>query len=113
MLAKRGYKNGQRDGTWVAYFPDGKTPSMEQNFVDGKLNGNVTVYFKSGKPRITTPFKDNLREGKVTEWDESGRKVAEAEYAGGKLNGKLIRYAADGTATEEVWQDNKRVASAQ
>jgi antitoxin component YwqK of YwqJK toxin-antitoxin module len=112
LLAKRGYKNGQRDGVWTLYNEDGKTPSMEQTYAEGKINGPVTVYYKSGKPRIQSTFKDNLREGKVSEWDESGRKTAEANYVGGKLDGKLIRYAPDGTATEENWKAGSRVQSA-
>jgi antitoxin component YwqK of YwqJK toxin-antitoxin module len=111
LLAKRGYKNGQRDGAWVAYNEDGKTPSVEQNYAGGKLNGVATVYFKSGKPRVQSTFKDNLRDGRMTEWDEAGRKLAEADYVAGKLEGKLIRYAADGTATEETYRDNKRVTN--
>jgi antitoxin component YwqK of YwqJK toxin-antitoxin module len=109
MTSKRGYKNGKRDGSWVSYAEDGKTPIMEQTYVDGALNGDVAVNFKSGKPKVRTTFKNNLREGKMVEWDESGRKLAEADYVAGKLEGQLIRYAADGTATAETFRDNKRV----
>jgi antitoxin component YwqK of YwqJK toxin-antitoxin module len=109
LLSKRGYKNGQRDGTWTSYIDDGKTPSLEQSYADGKLNGKVIVYFKSGKPKIESIFKNGERDGKVTEWDESGRKLADADYVAGKLEGKLIRYAPDGTTKEEFYKDNKRV----
>jgi antitoxin component YwqK of YwqJK toxin-antitoxin module len=109
LLAKRGYKNGQRDGTWTSYNEDGKTLSLEQTYADGKLNGKVIVYFKSGKPKVESVFKDNERNGKVIEWDESGRKIADADYVAGKMHGKLVRYAADGTTTEETYQEGRRV----
>ncbi len=109
LLSKRGYKKGLREGTWVAYLEDGKTRAIEQTYVDGKLNGEVTVYFKSGKPRVKSMFKDNLRDGQFTEWYESGDKLVDANYVAGELEGKLIRYAADGTTTEETYKDNVRV----
>ena len=109
LLSKHGYKDGQRDGTWTSYNEDGKTPSLEQSYVDGKLNGKVIVYFKSGKPKIESTFKDNERDGKRTRVGRVGRELADADYVAGKKEGKLIRYAADGTTTEEVYKDDKRV----
>jgi antitoxin component YwqK of YwqJK toxin-antitoxin module len=111
LQSKKSYKDGKRNGLWVAYFEDGKTPSIEQTYVDNKLDGLVKLYFKNGKPRIETVFKGGMREGQSTEWEESGRKVAEATYVKNKLDGKLTRYNPDGTKTEEYFRDGKRVQS--
>ena len=109
LMGKRGYKSGLREGTWVVYGKDGKTPLMEQTYVDGKLHGQATVYFEDGKPRVQSTFKDGLREGKVTEWDATGRKIAEADYVAGKLDGKLVRYAPDGATSVEYYKAGARV----
>jgi antitoxin component YwqK of YwqJK toxin-antitoxin module len=70
------------------------------------------VYFETGKPRVQSTFKNGLREGKVTEWDAAGRKIAEADYVAGKLDGKLVRYAEDGTTSEEHYKAGARVQAA-
>ena len=110
LQAKKGYKAGKREGTWVSYFDDGKTLSAEQTFVDGKLSGPRKTYYASGKPRQESNFADGQLDGVMTEWDEAGRKLAEATFAQGKLNGKLSRWSADGSVSEQVYEDNKPVA---
>jgi len=112
LAAKKSYKDGKRNGKWLAYFKDGKTVNFEQTFVDNKLEGEVLVNFESGKPRIKSVFKNGLREGAATEWDDTGRKLVEANYVGGKLEGKLIRYKPDGATVEEVWRDGKPLRGA-
>ncbi len=110
LQAKKGYKAGKREGSWIIYYEDGKTPKIEQNFVDGKLVGPRKTYFASGKPRQEATFVDGVLDGVMTEWDEAGRKLAEATFAKGKLHGKLSRWAADGSVSEQVYEDNKPVA---
>jgi len=109
LQSKKGYKAGKRDGQWVMYFEDGKTPNIEQSYVDSKIDGQINMYFKNGKPRLQSIFKAGVREGLSTEWDESGRKLAEATYKNNKLDGKLTRYNADGSKIEEFYRDGKRV----
>jgi len=108
--AKRGYKAGKRDGAWISYFDDGKTISAEQTFVDGKLSGTRKTFYASGKPRQEANFADGQLDGVMTEWDEAGRKLAEATFSKGMLNGKLSRWSADGSVSEQMYQDNKPVA---
>ena len=108
--AKRGYKAGKRDGAWVSYFDDGKTISAEQTFVDGKLSGTRKTFYASGKPRQEATFADGQLDGVMTEWDEAGRKLAEATFSKGMLSGKLSRWSADGSVSEQMYQDNKPVA---
>jgi antitoxin component YwqK of YwqJK toxin-antitoxin module len=111
LMGKKSYKNGKRDGTWISYFKDGKTVNLEQTYVDNKLEGPVKINYESGKPRIASVFKNGLRHGPATEWEESGRKLVEANYVDGKLDGELTRYDADGKATKEFYKDNKPVKS--
>lgn len=110
LQAKKSYKAGKRDGAWISYFEDGKTPKIEQNFVDGKLTGPRKTFYASGKPHQEAIFADGALDGVMTEWDEAGRKLAEATFAKGKLNGKLSRWSADGSVSEQVYEDNKPVA---
>ena len=49
----------------------------------------------------------------MTEWDESGRKIAEATFQKGMLNGQLVRWGADGSTSEQTYRDNKLVPKQQ
>jgi antitoxin component YwqK of YwqJK toxin-antitoxin module len=111
LQSKKGYKGGLRDGQWTVYFDDGKTPKIEQTFVEGQLTGKRKTFFPSGKPRQEANFEKGALNGVMTEWDESGRKIAEATFAEGKLNGKLVRWGADGSASEQTYRDNKLISS--
>lgn len=111
LQAKKGYKAGKRDGAWVTYYDDGKTPKIEQNFVDGKLSGPRKTYFASGKTRQEASFADGVLDGKMTEWDEAGRKLAEATFDKGMLNGTLVRWGADGSASEQTYRENKLIGA--
>jgi antitoxin component YwqK of YwqJK toxin-antitoxin module len=109
LFAKKTYKDNLREGAWVLYYEDGKTPKIEQSYLDGKLDGVRKMYFADGKLRQQAEYKDGKLEGTVTEWDDKGRKVLEATFSGDKLNGKLIRWSSEGEKTEQTFKDNKLV----
>jgi len=107
LESKKGYKNNLRDGQWVLYYDDGKTPKIEQNYVDSKLQGPRKTYYANGKLRQESEFKDGVINGDVSEYNEAGVKVAQATFVDGKLNGKLIRWGTDGSKFEQTFRDNK------
>ena len=72
------------------YHDDGKTPKVEETYVNGKREGVSRAYFANGKPQREVTFKDGLLDGPMTEWDETGRKIGEVELQGGKRDGKFI-----------------------
>ncbi|MBA4106671.1 MAG: hypothetical protein C0485_13015 [Pirellula sp.] len=109
LQAKKGYKAGKRDGAWVTYYDDGKTPKIEQTFVDGKLSGPRKTFYASGKTHQEAGFTDGLLDGQMTEWDEAGRKLAEATFEKGMLNGTLVRWGADGSSSEQNYRENKLI----
>jgi antitoxin component YwqK of YwqJK toxin-antitoxin module len=109
LHAKKTYKDNLRDGTWVVYYEDGKTPKFEQEFVDGKADGFRKMYYANGQLRQESQYKDNMLDGLMTEFDDKGRKIAEATFTKNKLNGKLIRWGSDGKQTEQTFRDGKLV----
>jgi antitoxin component YwqK of YwqJK toxin-antitoxin module len=109
LQSKKGYQAGKRDGAWVVYYDDGKTPKIEQAFLDGKLSGPRKTFYASGKPHQEANFSDGMLDGKMTEWDEAGRKLAEATFEKGMLNGTLVRWGADGSTSEQNYRENKLI----
>jgi uncharacterized protein len=79
------FKNGKKDGLWIAYHPGGRIPAVTSEYKLGKLHGAVREYdFKSGKVlRSETQYKDGVKHGKMTIYDKRGKKVAEKFFEDG------------------------------
>lgn len=41
------YKDGRKNGLWVKYHPDGKTPKLKAHFINNRPNGEYWKYFKN------------------------------------------------------------------
>jgi antitoxin component YwqK of YwqJK toxin-antitoxin module len=112
LAAKKSYKDGLRQGLWTHYFDDGKTVKLEQNYVDGKTDGEVKSYYANGKPRQHSHYKNGLLNGVMEQWNEKGGKIAEATFKEGKLDGTLTRWNPDGSKFEQTYVDGKLAPSA-
>lgn len=110
LQAKRGYKNNLRDGEWVVYHADGKTPRSEETYVEGEREGPSRLYFANGQLQREVNYKDNLLDGAMTEFDESGRKLAEVHFAKGQRHGKFVLYRPDGTTVEQTYENGRLVS---
>lgn len=78
------FKDGVRNGEWNSYYEDGTTPKVKANIVDGKIDGERTTYYPDGTTKQQTTFVDGVLDGMVVEFDESGKKVAEATFEKGQ-----------------------------
>ena len=108
LMAKKAYKNNQRDGLWVSYYEDGKTPKMDETYVNGRREGPSRAYFADGKVQREVTFKQDQLDGLTTEWDQSGRKIGELNFKEGKRHGRYVLYKPDGTTLEQTY-DNGRL----
>ena len=107
LQSKKAYKDNKRDGTWITYHEDGKTPLAEETYVNGQREGLSRSFFGNGKPQREVTYKNNLPDGLFTEWDESGRKVGDVEFKEGKKHGRFVMYRADGTVIEQRYEDGR------
>jgi len=96
LSAKRGFKDGLRDGEWISYDDTGKKPRTEAHYVAGTEDGVWKQWFPNGQQKQQDSFKNGKRHGTSIEWDEKGQKLAEVEWADGKLNGSATRWLPDG-----------------
>lgn len=74
------YKEGQKDGEWIAYFPGGKTPAVVSNYKDGELNGTMKNYSRKGELLQEMDFKDGQKHGRFIVYDEKGKAVVEKTF---------------------------------
>ncbi len=111
LVAKREYTLGRRAGTWDTYTSDGTQKIRQENYQDGKANGEFKVWFASGQLRQQMTFDDGKREGIAREWTSTGEKRAEINYRDGKRNGKATVWGRDGKVTEQVYEDDRVVST--
>jgi len=111
-------------GQYKEYFDNGQA-KQDMTLMNGKVDGLVSVWFRSGALRETRVFKSGKREGQWISYDEKGKKTGEASYKDdlkegpwkiwdengvlrydmyyrkGQKSGLWIMYDASGNKTEE------------
>lgn len=109
VLRSKGMMVGRkRVGTWMYYFPTGKTFS-EEFYIDGNLEGEVKTYYKTGKLFEVKNYKNGLKEGPMKRYSENGILLEDVMYANDKLNGEGKYYDLKGNLKEKgIYKNNKR-----
>ena len=94
LLESKGKMNGKnREGNWLFYHEDGKTVMSEENYINGKLDGEYKTYFKSGKSTEIAYYKDGLLDSVYKKYSIKGHLYQHFTYKAGKLNGKAVYYS--------------------
>ena len=86
------YKDGEKDGEWIAYYPGGRTPAVVSNYKNGKLNGAMKQYDKRGKLLQEMEFKNGVKDGRFVIYDKKGGVLKEKFFKEGNedINGKTF-----------------------
>ncbi len=93
ILQSKGKMQGKkRIGKWLYFHEDGKTVMSEENYVDGKLNGEYKTFYKSGKPTEIAYYKNGLLDSVYKKYSIKGYLYQHFNYKNGKLNGKAVYY---------------------
>ena len=77
------YKEGQKDGEWIAYYPGGRMPAVVSQYKDGELNGTMKMYDRKGALLEEMDFKDGQKHGRFIVYDEKGKIISEKKFAFG------------------------------
>ena len=77
------YKEGLKDGEWIAYHPGGKNPAVVSNYKVGKLNGSMKQYDRRGNLMSEIEYKDGLKHGSFIVYDKRGKVVNERKFSHG------------------------------
>jgi len=93
-LESKGMMKGkEREGKWLYYHPDGKSVMSEENYLNGKLDGDYKTFYPSGEPTEITAYKKGLLHGNYKKYSIKGFLYQDFNYANGKLNGMAIFYS--------------------
>jgi antitoxin component YwqK of YwqJK toxin-antitoxin module len=94
-LAQGRYVGQEKDSTWNYYDEQGRLRRVEQ-FVSGKLNGEVVTYYPSGQVADRDEFSNGLLHGQSRSWFTNGILKSEANYVNGLAEGRMFHYYSTG-----------------
>ena len=100
----------KRVGEWKYFYKKGTVFSTEF-YDDGKLEGNVIVYFKSnGEIAEDSEYKNGLMHGFSKKYSDKGVLIEEVLFENGKANGLAKYYELSGSLKERgIYKDGKRI----
>ena len=126
------YVHGRKEGVWIKYYADGKTPKIKGNYNNNRPQGDYNRYFKEGKLKERGSFakdqykgeliryhangiiayrgnynNEGIESGLVQYFHENGNVALEYTVKNGKLSGELKRYYEDGALKEKLTFDEK------
>lgn len=99
------YVNGHREGRWVSYFQDGSI-SVEWKYKKGRVHGKYNSYHEEVKKGVRVKKEEGTYvDGKVhgvwTRWYKNGKIDEEMEYEKGELHGQYTSWTETGHADEK------------
>ena len=102
--------NGQKEGTWVEYFPGDKfLPKRIVTYANGKKNGLYLEIDNTGSVTKQAEYKNDILNGQVTCWYRGGRLSRMNSYKDGKLDGRqIICYEKGGVQEESNYLNDQR-----
>ena len=69
------YRNGKKDGEWIAYYPGARIPAVISNYKEGELNGVMKQFDRRGNLLQEVDYKDGLKHGKFILYDKKGKPI--------------------------------------
>jgi antitoxin component YwqK of YwqJK toxin-antitoxin module/Flp pilus assembly protein TadD len=129
-VAAKGQFNekGLKAGTWHYYYNDGKLKSIEnfdtnevtqyfpngnkrERFFlnDGKINGDVDLFYECGILSERVHYKDDLREGKGTQFYPNGKTKMTYAYTNSEATGEFVSYFENGKVSNRTNYKNGKI----
>lgn len=110
-IESEGKMNGKdRIGKWIYYYTDGKTIMIEENYLNGVLEGNYVSYFKNTKISEQLKYKNGKLHGNIKRFADNGTLIEDLHYENGVLNGPANYYNIDGKLIYTgVYENDERV----
>lgn len=95
-----------RIGKWVYYHKEDKIIMIEENYVDGKLNGAYKLFYKNAKLTKFAHYKNGKLNGNSKQYTTAGVLIEDLNYVDGQLYGKAVYYETNGTIKQKGAYEN-------
>ena len=88
-------------GKYIDYYNNGKIQN-EGALLNGKLNGELIVYYTTGIKKSVTNYKDGIRHGSWIDYYQNGKLMRINEFVNGKRNRTGKMYFINGQLQQEL-----------
>lgn len=111
IIEGKAYKDGQLfTGEDVSYFEGSTQVKETTQFVNGLEDGISKLYHANGQLKAKRFWKDGKKTSLWVNWDESGKKIAEASYLENQKHGDWNIWNANGQKLFEMhYEHGKKV----
>lgn len=97
LLLDTYYKDGLPDGNWVEHITSNRGDyTCRRSFKNGKMTGEYSRIWASGKPREKGTYKDGKKEGVWTEYRDDGTPSVSTTYKADEKTGEEKHYFTNG-----------------
>lgn len=89
-------------GQYKEYYDNGQV-KQDMNLVNGKIDGKVTLWYRTGTVKETRMFKTGLRDGLWVSFNEQEKKTGEASYRDDQKDGPWKIWDENGVLRYEMY----------
>lgn len=100
MLAKN------RIGKWLYYHTDGKLIMIEENYKNGKLDGDYKLFYKNAQLTKFAHYKNGKLNGNSKQYTTAGVLIEDLNYVNGELHGDAVYYETIGSVKQKGAYEN-------
>ena len=106
-VAEGYFNKGRKEGVWITYHSDGKTPILKGNFANNRPEGDYKRYYSSGKIKESGAFGKEHFKGELTRYHSNGNIAYSGSYNNdGKESGAIKYYFDNGNLELEYTAKN-------
>ena len=100
----------ERIGEWIYYHKDGTTQMLEENYIDGVLNGVFKIFYENGKLTKLVHFKDGKLHGNSKKYSHKSILIEDVNYVNGELHGYASFYEDNGNLKQKgLYEEDLKV----
>lgn len=113
LIESTGKMDGKlRISKWRYFYPNGKTLMIEENYINGILEGVFKSYFKNSKTSELLVYKNGKLHGNCKRFGDNGVLIEESNYENGQLNGAAAYYTTEGVLVAKGnYENDEKVGS--
>ena len=100
-LHEKHYRKLKSHGTWLFFDTDGKSLTIKETYLNGKLHGLRTTYYPNGKRKTEEDYQYNLIQGTVKNFTEDGKTESVTEFRASRPHGLFTSYYPNGQVKEQ------------